>query len=74
MNLKIKQRLNGNTFTESEPRIYTTGAFLVPMEVVRNGIKKYVWIVDEFGDDTYDDDGICSPNVCTDSKGNLLES
>ena len=75
MSLKIEQKMDENTFTESNPRIYTTGAFLVPMEVVNNGIKSYIWVVDEFIDDTYNDDGIiCSPNLYTHNKVNLLKS
>jgi hypothetical protein len=73
MSLKIEQRLDGNTFTESGPRIFTTGAFLIPMEVTRNGVKKYIWVVDEFIDDTYDDKGvICSPSLYVGNKDHLL--
>ncbi len=73
MTLKIEQKLDGYTFTESKPRIFTTGAFLVPMEIVKNGKKRYVWVVDEINDDTYNDNGImCSPNLYTSDKGNLL--
>ena len=74
MSLEIEQKLDGNAFTESEPRIYSTGVFLVPMKVISNGKAKYVWVVDEFNDDTYDDDGdTCSPNVYANSKDCLLE-
>lgn len=74
MSLKIEQRLDDYTFTESEPRVFTTGAFLVPMETTKNGVKRYIWVVDEFRDDTYNDDGIiCSPNVYANNKQNLLE-
>ena len=73
MSLKIEQKFDENTFTESKPRIFATGAFLVPMEIIKKGIKRYVWVVDEFIDDTYDNDGtICSPNLCTQSKDFLL--
>ncbi|MBU1153226.1 hypothetical protein KKB84_04550, partial [bacterium] len=48
--LKIEQKLDENTFAESKPRIFTTGAFLVPLEIIKNGIKRYVWVVDEFAD------------------------
>ncbi|MCD6104815.1 MAG: hypothetical protein J7J43_03405 [Thermosipho sp. (in: Bacteria)] len=74
MTLKIEQKLDGNTFTELEPRIFTTGAFLVPMEIVKNGGKRYVWVVDEIIDDTYNDSGIiCSPILYASDKENLLE-
>ncbi len=75
MSLEIDQKLDENTFTESKPRIFATGAFLVPMETIKNGIKRYVWVVDEFIDDTYNDDGIiCSPNLYTHSKNYLLKN
>lgn len=74
MSLKIEQKLDVNTFTESNPRIFTTGAFLVPMEIVKNGKKRYVWVVDEIIDDTYNDNGIiCSPVLYTSDKESLLE-
>ncbi len=31
MCLKLKQRLNNSFFTKSEPRLFTSGAKLVPM-------------------------------------------
>ena len=34
MSLKIEQRLDNHFFTEIKPRLYTTGAYLVPMEIV----------------------------------------
>jgi hypothetical protein len=74
MTLKIEQKLDRNTFTESKPRIFSTGAFLVPMKVIKNGKKRYVWVVDEIIDDTYNDSGIiCSPNLYTSDVENLLE-
>lgn len=64
MSLKIEQRLDNHTFMENQPRIYTTGAYLVPMRVVVDGEPRYVWVVDEFEDDTYNDEGVCvSMNV-----------
>ena len=75
MSLRIEQKLDENTFTESKPRVFTTGAFLVTMEITKNGIKRYVWVVDEFIDDTYNDDGIiCLPNLYTHSKDYSLQS
>jgi len=75
MSLKIMQKLDEYTFTESKPRIFSTGAFLVPMEIIKNGMKRYVWVVDEFIDDTYNEDGIiCIPNLYTHSKECLLQS
>ncbi len=72
MSLKVKQRLDDFFFTESEPKIYTTGAHLVPMEIRRGNKIRYVWVVDQFDDDTYIDGDSCSPNVYANIKANLL--
>jgi hypothetical protein len=74
MSLKIEQKLKNSFFTEEKPRVYTTGAFLMPMEVTIEGEKQYIWVVNEFNDDTYGEDGkICSPVICTTQKKNLIE-
>ena len=73
MTLRIEQKLEENTFAESKPRIFTTGAFLVPMKIIKNGEKRYIWVVDEIIDDTYNKSGIiCSPNLYTSDKENLF--
>lgn len=72
MSLNVEQRLDDFFFTESEPRIYTTGAHLVPMEIRRGNKIRYVWVVDEFDDDTYFDGDICSPNLYSNTIENLL--
>jgi hypothetical protein len=72
MSLKVEQRLDDFFFTESEPKIYTTGAHLVPMEIRRGKKIRYVWVVDQFDDDTYIDGDLCSPNVYANIKANLL--
>ena len=71
MSLKVEQRLENEQFTEFAPRIYTTGAYLVPMSVVVNGESRYVWVVDEFNDDTFADE-LISPNVYAQNITDLL--
>lgn len=72
MSLKVEQRLDNFFFTDSEPRIYTTGAHLAPLELSDGTRKRYVWVVDEFSDDTYFDGDPCSPNVYANTIKNLL--
>lgn len=73
MSLKIEQKLDDFYFTESSPQIYTTGAHLIPMEIIKGDKKRYVWVVDEFEDDTYDSNGdLCSPTLYSNTKQNLL--
>ncbi len=47
MSLRIEQKLGNYSFTEAVPRIYTTGAYLVPMSIIVNGEPRYIWVVDE---------------------------
>lgn len=63
MSLKIEQRLLNHQFSEFEPRISTSGALLVPMEIEVNGEKLFIWVVDEFCDDTYLDGELISPRL-----------
>lgn len=72
MSLKIEQRLADDQFTETEPRIYSTGVFLVPMRIVINGTEQWVWVADMFENDTFIDGESCSPNVLADTKEELL--
>lgn len=73
MSLKIEQKLDQHFFTQAEPRIFTTGAYLVPMQIVVDGKQRYVWVVDEFEDETYNDEGLSvSPNVYADNLTALL--
>lgn len=74
MSLKIEQRLDEYFFTESEPRIYTTGAYLVPMKLRNKGKEKYIWVVDEFKDDTFNPEGVnCIPRLYVSNKSDLLK-
>ena len=72
MSLKIKQRLDDTFFAETEPRIYTTGAHVVPMKVTIGKKQRYVWVVDEFGDDSYLDGKCCNPVVYANNLKKLL--
>ncbi|MGI9056316.1 MAG: hypothetical protein ACR2F2_11005 [Pyrinomonadaceae bacterium] len=71
MSLKVEQGLEDYFFAETEPRIYTTGAYLVPMRVAVNGESRYVWVVDEFEDDSFADK-LISPNVYAQNITDLL--
>ena len=76
MSLKIEQRLDNFFFTESEPRIFSTGVYLVPMEIRKGMEKKYVWVVDQFQDDTYSspDGSHCSTKVYAKTIKELLNN
>ena len=63
MSLKIEQRIIGNQITEFEPKIYSTGVHLIPMKVELDGKEKFVWVADEFKDDTFFDGKNVSPKV-----------
>lgn len=55
MGLKIEQRLLNKEFTEAEPKIFSTGVHLVPMKISVEGKEKFIWVAEEFEDDTYFD-------------------
>ncbi len=74
MSLKVEQVLDDCSFAEDEPRIYTTGAYLVPLEIKSRNKTRYVWIVDEFQDDTYicGEGEMCSSNIYAKNIESLL--
>lgn len=59
MSLKAEQRLDENQFTEFTPKIYSTGVYLVPMKIEN----RYVWVAEEFDNDSYFEGKNISPNV-----------
>jgi hypothetical protein len=74
MSLKIEQILDNFFFSEAEPKIYTTGAFLVPMKIMKGEEERYIWVVWEFDDDPYLDVESCKANVYADSLANLIQA
>lgn len=72
MPLKVEQRLLNHQFTEFEPKIYATGVYLVPMKVNLNGIEKWVWVVEEFDNDSYYNGNSISVNVISDNISDLI--
>jgi hypothetical protein len=73
MSLKAEQILDDTSFAKREPRIYTTGAFLVPMKVKSGDKERFVWVVSDFNDDTYLDGELCSPVVYASSMEKMLQ-
>ena len=57
MSLKTEQILKKCQFAERQPRIYSTGVYLVPMKVSIRGIDQFVWVADDFNDDVFDSEG-----------------
>lgn len=72
MSIKIEERLDNFFFAENSPKIFTTGAFLVPMKIRKKGKERFVWIVEEFNDDSYYEGENCSPVVYADSLDSLI--
>lgn len=72
MSLKAEQKLLGSQITNFEPTVYTTGAHLIPLKVIINGIEKYIWVVNEFDNDTFINGENCSVNVIADNKESLI--
>lgn len=57
MSIKTEQILRNCQFAERQPRIYSTGVYLVPMKIQIRGIDQFVWVADDFNDDTFDSEG-----------------
>jgi hypothetical protein len=73
-NLQIDQVLQGTKFTENKPRIYATGVYLVPMKIFVKGTEQFVWVADDFKDESFDSGGnVISPKVIVDNVENLYD-
>lgn len=72
MSLKVEQRLDHFFFTEAEPIIYTSGAYLVPMRIMKGKEERYIWVVSEFDDDSFFEGQLCSPKVYADHPRKLM--
>jgi len=57
MGLKTEQKLRNCQFAEKQPRIYSTGVYLVPMKISICGIDQFLWVADDFNDDIFDSNG-----------------
>ncbi len=58
---------------DTEPMIYTTGAFLQPMKVTDSeGKEIWVWYVSEFNEDTFRDGEHYDPKEFGNSKEELI--
>ncbi len=62
-----------NLLFDSDPIIYTTGAFLKPMKVTDSeGKEIWLWFVSEFNEDTFNDGELYNPNEFGTTKQELL--
>jgi len=59
--------------TKGRPMIYTTGAFLSPTMRILDGGGVWVWVVEEFTDDSYMDGKVCVPQEFAYSSNDLLK-
>ncbi|MDI6804089.1 MAG: hypothetical protein QME58_09615 [Bacteroidota bacterium] len=72
MGLKIEQRILNNEFTEFQPKIFSTGVHLVPMKINVEGKEKFIWVAEEFEDDTFLDGKIIIPRLISNNMEGLL--
>lgn len=58
---------------DHEPIIFTTGAFLKPMQIIDSkGKDQWIWYVSEFTEDSFSDGEIYNPKEFATSKEELL--
>ena len=55
-----------------QPRVYTTGAFVIPAIIRINGRETWAWIVDEFSDDCFLNGCYCEPVETAESLADLF--
>jgi hypothetical protein len=72
MSLKVEQKILGSQITDFTPTVYTIGAHLIPLKVIINGIEKYIWVVNEFDNDTFFDGKNCTVHVIAENKNDLI--
>lgn len=72
MGLKIEQRILNNKFTEFQPKIFSTGVHLVPMKINVEGKEKFIWVAEEFEDDTFLDGKKFIPRLISNNIEELL--
>jgi hypothetical protein len=59
---------------KNSPQIYTTGAYLRPLQITdAEGKECWIWYVEQFEDDTYKSSNICNPNIVADTLEKLIE-
>jgi len=74
MSLKTKQILRNCQFTERQPRIYSTGVYLVPMKISIHGSDQFVWVTDDFDNDSFDNGGdLVSPYLISNNLDEIFE-
>jgi hypothetical protein len=73
MSLKVEQRLSGEQITEFFPKIFSTGVHLIPMKIIEKDKEKFIWVANEFTEDTYLDGDIVSPNIIADKIETLYD-
>ena len=74
MGLKEEQILRNCRLAERRPRIYSTGVYLVPLKIQICGIDQFVWVADDFNDDSFDDQGnLVSPYIISDEHERMYE-
>ena len=75
MSLKVEQKLRNCQFTEGQPRIYSTGVYLVPMKISIRGIDQFVWVADDFYDDSFNSGGdLVSPRLISNNMDDIFET
>lgn len=62
------------SYTFKNERIFTTGAFLIPIEITKEGGEKVLmWVVDCFEDDSFKDGNHINPRACAENLADLLQ-
>lgn len=61
--IESRTKISKSFFAKSSHIAYTSGAYLVPMAVKDREEERFVWVVEDFNDETYVDGELCSTLV-----------
>jgi len=71
--VEISMPKKSKSYCFDDPVLYTTGAYIQPLKVIDNkGNEKWFWVVSEFVDDTFLDEGVIDPRENGLTKEELL--
>lgn len=64
---------NASYTFEHKQKSFTNGAHIIPIEITKkNGTKVFMWVVDSFEDDTYQNGKMIYPKSCAENIDDLV--
>ncbi|MFN2393826.1 MAG: hypothetical protein ABR566_17925 [Pyrinomonadaceae bacterium] len=61
-----------NNEIESNPALFTAGAFISPRKIIVDGKEHWFWVVESFEGDSYFEGEVCNPLESSETKQGLF--